>query len=588
MATITDRYVLEVDTKGGVGKLNKAGGAVGGLGSKLMKIGPLALAATAALGGFAAISGIKSTIDDMDALAKSARLAGVAVGEQGAFKDFQVLQKAMGEAGVDAGTFERGMMQLNTRLKAGSEGQKSYAKIVDKLGSSIRDSSGELLTGSDAMQVMINSLNEGTITTEEFAKVVGGRAGPVIQQQFAELQDGAAGLAATLADVEANSNIVSSDAAENAEVFNDTIGRLGEAAGQLGTDITTALLPILVELAEGALAYLPVVIDGVKSAFAALKPIIEALQPVGEALLNLLAALWPVFETLLAVIAPVAEIIAGAFTMAINGIVTVIETVIGVITRMVEGIKNIATSIGEVSAAVGQKWDGMTSGLTDGAKGAYDGVTGWFGKMYEDVVGNSIIPDMSDDVLAVFDGMNKGMGDKTAQGAMDVARGFDGVAANIAGGFNSYASEALNGIGSLVDQVSGGLYSKINNLTKDVGGSFGGLVGSLGGLFGGGGGGGGFLDGIVGSLGDLFGGFFADGGSLAAGKFGVVGERGPELITGPANITPLDQLGGGQQVIYNINAVDARSFRDLLARDPGYIHALAQKGASRVPGRFAI
>jgi tape measure domain-containing protein len=82
-------------------------------------------------------------------------------------------------------------------------------------------------------------------------------------------------------------------------------------------------------------------------------------------------------------------------------------------------------------------------------------------------------------------------------------------------------------------------------------------------------------------LGNIFGGFFANGGFLPSGKIGVVGESGPELISGPANITPLDGVGGN--VTYNINAVDALSFRQLVARDPGFIHAVAQKGGSAVP-----
>jgi len=35
---------------------------------------------------------------------------------------------------------------------------------------------------------------------------------------------------------------------------------------------------------------------------------------------------------------------------------------------------------------------------------------------------------------------------------------------------------------------------------------------------------------------------FADGGELGAGKIGIAGEAGPELITGPANITPMNEL----------------------------------------------
>lgn len=85
-----------------------------------------------------------------------------------------------------------------------------------------------------------------------------------------------------------------------------------------------------------------------------------------------------------------------------------------------------------------------------------------------------------------------------------------------------------------------------------------------------------------GGIGDFFGGFFANGGTLGAGKFGIAGEAGPELISGPATITPLTG-GNSGNVTYNINAVDALSFRQLVARDPGFIHAVAMKGGNKVP-----
>lgn len=88
--------------------------------------------------------------------------------------------------------------------------------------------------------------------------------------------------------------------------------------------------------------------------------------------------------------------------------------------------------------------------------------------------------------------------------------------------------------------------------------------------------------GILSWLGDTFGGFFANGGTLGAGKFGIAGENGPELISGPATITP---MSGVTNVTYNINAVDAPSFKALIASDPGFIHAVASAGARSVPGR---
>jgi phage-related minor tail protein len=81
----------------------------------------------------------------------------------------------------------------------------------------------------------------------------------------------------------------------------------------------------------------------------------------------------------------------------------------------------------------------------------------------------------------------------------------------------------------------------------------------------------------------LFAGFFANGGIIPGGKFGVVGERGPEFVSGPATVTPMTQP---QSVIYNISAVDAASFKQLVARDPSFIHAVAQQGSRSVPGRY--
>ena len=86
---------------------------------------------------------------------------------------------------------------------------------------------------------------------------------------------------------------------------------------------------------------------------------------------------------------------------------------------------------------------------------------------------------------------------------------------------------------------------------------------------------------ILGGL-SSFAGMFANGGNIPAGQFGIAGEAGPELITGPATVTP-DIGGGGDMVTYNINAVDARSFKELVARDPGFIHAVSEQGRRKAP-----
>jgi hypothetical protein len=41
----------------------------------------------------------------------------------------------------------------------------------------------------------------------------------------------------------------------------------------------------------------------------------------------------------------------------------------------------------------------------------------------------------------------------------------------------------------------------------------------------------------------------------------------------------------GGSVTYNINAVDAASFKELVARDPGFIHAVASQGGRSIATR---
>ncbi len=99
------------------------------------------------------------------------------------------------------------------------------------------------------------------------------------------------------------------------------------------------------------------------------------------------------------------------------------------------------------------------------------------------------------------------------------------------------------------------------------------------------------LFGAGGVFGDLFAGFFAAGGRIPQGKFGIAGETGqPEIVMGPATVIGTNQsadilagAGGGASVSYTINAVDAPSFQQLVARDPAFIYNVVQVGARRQP-----
>ena len=98
---------------------------------------------------------------------------------------------------------------------------------------------------------------------------------------------------------------------------------------------------------------------------------------------------------------------------------------------------------------------------------------------------------------------------------------------------------------------------------------------------------------VVGGIaGKIFGGLFADGGFIKPGQVGIVGEAGPEFITGPANIIPMGDAklpgGGATSITYNINAVDAMSFKAMVAQDPEFIYNITEKGKRQTPSRRRV
>jgi lambda family phage tail tape measure protein len=113
------------------------------------------------------------------------------------------------------------------------------------------------------------------------------------------------------------------------------------------------------------------------------------------------------------------------------------------------------------------------------------------------------------------------------------------------------------------------------------------------GIFGAGGGdstGSGFSFGtLFKGIGSIFG--FANGGSPPVNRPSIVGERGPELFIpkSAGTVVPNGQFGGGNtnntEVTYNIQAMDASSFRSMLARDPEFIHNVAEQGRRQLPIR---
>lgn len=134
-------------------------------------------------------------------------------------------------------------------------------------------------------------------------------------------------------------------------------------------------------------------------------------------------------------------------------------------------------------------------------------------------------------------------------------------------------SAALTGGGSLA-----GLFG-----TAGTGSQTGGLFGALQSLFSSGLGAAGAS---ISTLNSAFSGLYADGGTIGAGQWGIVGEKGAEVVAGPAAVTPWSkvpkpQRGAGstthQTITFNVTSPDAPSFM----RSESQVAALLSRAVGR-------
>jgi len=150
-----------------------------------------------------------------------------------------------------------------------------------------------------------------------------------------------------------------------------------------------------------------------------------------------------------------------------------------------------------------------------------------------------------------WDQMGKNMAAGIAQGIMKGE-----------GLFNSFSGFLKNFANQVITQIIQKMLVQpmINQMTQFGSSLMGGLGG--GGMSGGGNG----IAGLISSGLKYFAGGFAEGGNIPGGKFGLVGENGPEFINGPARITPMNNdinSSEGLTVNFNINAIstsDGTSF----------------------------
>jgi len=460
------------------------GGGFTGMGGKIKAALGVAAAGFAVFKG---ITAINDRIGEMDDLAKRARMVGAATQE--GFAGFQVATQLLAEGGLSAQEADRAFNNLQLRLAEGAKGNKAYAEIMGKLGDSVMDANGDLKTAPELFEAVAQAVQDGSIEMDEASKILGMRVGPKIVGIFEDLANKGVSVEEALKDVAANTDIVPLEAAQNAEVFGDTMERIKQVLGKVMTEAITPLLPLLVQLAENALAALPPIVEKVQKGFAAAQPIFEAIGVVltdivfpviglvADALITLLEALGPIYEKALPIFKTTLEAVSNA-----------IEVIVEKITGFIDGVKEVGKAITDITGGVKDKVSDMASGVTESVTGmadsmkskameATEGVKGFFSDMYMKVVGGSIVPDMRKEVLEEFELMRKGMEEKTQAAGLAVGVNIqkmrEKVAASLGIDAGSMTAQQIKTIDELLD-IYGGLADarvedlRISNRNKGV------------------------------------------------------------------------------------------------------------------------
>lgn len=456
------------------------------------------------------------TIDATDQLGK------LAIRLRATTEELSELQFVAERSGVATNTLNMGLQRMQRRLgEVASTGKGAAAPALERLG-------------LDAEKLVQLPLSEQFETiADRLASVENAGERTALAMRFFDsegvallqtMEGGAAGIRAMRDEARALGVTITQNMADSAAEANDRMTNLQARLNGVGREILFTVAPAFSDFLDYVGRTVAPVVNGATAAFNKL------LEGVRLAAAGLLIAVRRVMQGYRSV----REMILGEspeLNAAIDGLQGAID---GLFASAAQNADAASVAVERFKASVrGAAQAGAAGAVSAPAAGAGAGAAAAAGG-----------PMTVDQIAAMLDGIKSQA--KTAGQIVDDAlsvdrmpnleRLRDGIADSIVAGAREGSSGMRDTFVSALNRMAADL---LRSQVLD-------LLSKLPGLGGGdstGGGGNVFAS--------LFAGFFATGGHIPAGQFGVVGERGPELVTGPANVTPM--TGGAV-----VNVIDQR------------------------------
>lgn len=196
-----------------------------------------------AAGATAAVAALQLTINSMDEMSKAAQKVGAST------EEFSKLTYAANLADVSMETLAGSLGKLTKSQAAALNVTSQQAKVFDALGISVKNADGSLRESTDVLADFADKFQQLKGSPEAMAAgfALFGRS---FQELIPLLKDGSAGIREAGEELEAFGGVLSTEAGNNAEEFNDNLTRLQTAAKALAQAVASDLLPDLIRLTE--------------------------------------------------------------------------------------------------------------------------------------------------------------------------------------------------------------------------------------------------------------------------------------------------------------------------------------------------
>lgn len=520
------------------------------------------MVAGVAAAGFAAgfARSMQTAIQSADEMYKAAQAAGTTV------EALSQLRHAAEMSGSSFEGLQTGLRRLATAMEDVQNGSTGPAsRAFERLGISVTDASGNLRAVDEVLSDVAQAFSqmEDGAQKSAAANAILGRSGT---QLIPMLNAGANGLRSMRDEADRLGLTISTNTGQAAEAFNDNISRLKRAFVGIRNEVAAALLPVFERFSDALVTLMgdQELVRGISAG------LVEVFKRIAIGALRVTKALYSM--------GAIAAWAASGFEGGAEGYEAALARVADA-HRQIDGL--IETISNDRIVTVRMELDGI---------GSPDAAAAWARRLRDEVTeplseivpiitntGQAITRDIGEPLNLIGPGFQN-LATEAGAASQSIANSFGSVFQ----GITSSIGEAIKGTKSWRDVAIDALTSIANQLQSSI-------FQSLGNSFGGAGGFGGILSGLLGS----FGGFFANGGTLGAGKWGIAGEAGPEIIRGPATIQPMGTGGTtiNQSITVNgtIGAAEiARAIeqgnRSVLQQVPGVALNTVTNSNRRQPG----